>query len=83
MDTAVPEHRGQPFERLGCFREYDNAADRSVKTVRNADENLSGLSVPLGYERLVGLAYRFVAGLVALHDFSAFLVDNQHVVVLI
>ena len=52
-------------------------------TAQNADENLSGLSVPLGYERLVGLAYRFVAGLVALHDFSAFLVDNQYVVVLI
>ncbi len=83
MDVRFTEHGVETFEGLGGLGEDGYAADGTVEAVWEAHEDLAGLGIALGYERLVLFAEGFVAGLVALDDFSDLLVDYEKVVVFI
>ncbi len=83
MDISVTEHGAHPFERLGGFCQYADAAYGSVKPVRNAHEDFARLVVPLCYECLVYVSKAFVPCLVALDYVSGVFVDDEQMIVLI
>jgi len=83
VDIAVPEHGAEPFEGLARLGEKDDAADRTVDPVGDAEKDLAGLRVPLRDEGLERLGEGLVTGFVALGDLPDPFVENEQVVVLI
>ena len=83
VHLRVTEHRVQAFECLGCLRKHCYSAHRAVKTMRQAEKDLSGLGIPHCNECLVRIRQRLVTGLVPLHNLADFLIDYKQVIVLI
>ena len=83
VHSSFPEHCGQAPQGLACLGKHAYAADRPVEAVGDAKKNLPGLGVAFGDEGFVGVCDAFVAGFVALGDFSGELVYHQQVVVFI
>ena len=77
VDLSVAEESVQALQGLGGLGQDHDAAYGTVQAVGNAHEHLPGLAVPPGDEGLEGLGEGFVAGLVALDDFSGALVQHQ------
>lgn len=53
VDFSVAKHGIEPLQGFGCLGEYGDSADRPVDSVGNAEIDLAGFGVPLGYESLV------------------------------
>ena len=83
MHIRITEHGIKPLKRFRGLCQHNYAADRTVKAVRKAHEDLARLGVALRYERLVCFRKRFVGSLVALDDLPHLLVHHKQVVVLI
>ena len=83
MDIRFTEHGIETFKCLGSLCKHGYAADRTVKTMRQADEHLARLFITLGYEGLILFAERLVSGLVTLYDLPYLLVDHKKMIVLI
>ena len=81
MDFSVTEHGVESFQALGRLGENCHSAYGTVQAVRNAYKDMTGLRIPLRYERLQRLAQRFVAGLVALDNLPHPFVKDKEVVV--
>ena len=78
---AFAEHGGKALQSFRCLGKDGDAAHRPVQSVRDTQIDLSGLSVPLCKESLVGLGQAFVPGPVSLHEISNRFVDNKQMVV--
>ena len=83
MNLSVTEHCIQTLKCLGCLCQDGYAADRTVKAMRQTDEDLTRLCISLSYEGFVFFAQRFVTGLVTLNNFAHPLVHHKKMVVFI
>ena len=83
MDLAVGKHLVEAGEGFAGAGKDDEAADGTVEAMDHAEEDLAGLLVFLLDVLLHDVRERAVAGLVALHDLAALLVDDDDVVVFV
>lgn len=77
------EHGIEPGERLAGLGEDDDAGGRPVEPVRDPAEDVAWFVVLALEKRLDAVGEGDVAGLVALYDIVAGLVDDDEVIVLV
>jgi len=80
---SASKHRIEPRESLGGAGEHDKSCHRTIQTVHNTEEHVAGLGVGFLDVLLDDLAQGLVAGLVALHNFTSRLGDDDDVVVFV
>ena len=80
---AVAEHLVQPGQCLARFGKDHHTAHGAVEAMSYPHEDIARLVVLLLEPSLQLLAQRHVARLVALHDFGAGLVDDNHMIVFV
>ena len=83
MDVSRGEHGIKPRQSFGSLGEHHRTAYRSVETVYYPHEYSTRFGISLLDEFFESFHQRFVAGLVALHDFSGTLVYNNNMIVLV
>ena len=83
MNIRIAEHCIETLKSLRCLSEDDYAADRTVQTMRQTLEDLTGLCIALGNEGLVSLCQGFIRGLVTLDNLPYLLVHDKKMVVFI
>ena len=83
LHLSVGKHRIEPRESLGGAGEHDESCHRTIQTVHHTEEHVAGLGVGFLDVLLDGVAQGLVAGLVALHNFTSRLGDDDDVVVFV
>ena len=83
LNTTRTEHLIQPRQRLASPGEDHHAADGTIQPVHYAQKDSTRLGILLLDISLHRLGERSVAGLVALHDLTRTLRDDDDVVILV
>ena len=83
VDLSLGKHLVQTGKGFAGTGKDNESADRTVKAMHNAEENLPWLVVLLLDILLDCFRKRFITSLVALHDFTTPLGDDNHMVIFI
>ena len=83
VNFAIPEHIVQTAQCLRSLGKYNQTRNRTVKAMHHTEKYISRLVILLLDVLFHSLRERFVAGLVALHDFATSLRDYDYMVVFV
>ena len=83
LDGAGPEHAVQASQSLTGLGEEDDAADGTIQSVCNANENIAGLIILLLQPDFQGFGQGLVPCLISLYDLAAAFVDCDEVIILV
>lgn len=83
VNVAICKHAIQSLKGFAGLGKDDNTSRRAIQSVGNTHKNIPGLLVAVLDESFQSLGNRFIAGLVALHDFVTGLRHGDDVIVFV